>query len=113
MWQDSSGDGHDERALRDMVFMLAKTDWDAPREERAYFDKERREGMLSDTELMMKEEWEDDGDDCRGEGASFILATQDILGVEGGCCSGLRSDFKVDRFGRAEMEMSMMGIQGD
>jgi hypothetical protein len=64
-------------------FMFAKTDWEAPREERAYFDKERREGMFSDTELMT-EEVDGDGSDCRGEGASFNLATQDIFAVEAG-----------------------------
>jgi hypothetical protein len=63
LWQESSGEGQDERASRDMLlmeFMFAKTDWEAPREERAYLDRERREGMLSATELMMEEE--DDGD---------------------------------------------------
>jgi hypothetical protein len=60
--------------------MFAKTDWEAPREERPYFDKERREGMVSATELMMEEE-DGEGSDCRGEGASFILATHDILAV--------------------------------
>jgi hypothetical protein len=86
LWQDNSGDGHEERGLRDMdmaEFMFAKTDWEAPREERAYFDKERREGMFSDTELMT-EEVDGDGSDCRGEGASFNLATQDIFAVEAG-----------------------------
>jgi hypothetical protein len=84
LWQESSGDGHDERALRDMEFMLAKTDWEAPTAERAYLEKERMEGMLSDTELMMEEEEEEDGDDSRGEGTSFILATQDMVGLEAG-----------------------------
>ena len=65
-----------------MEFMLlaAKTDWEAPTADRAYLDRERREGMLSDTELMM----EDDDGDSKGEVASFILATQAILAVEGG-----------------------------
>jgi hypothetical protein len=58
LWQESSGEGQEERAERE--FMFAKTDWEAPREERAYLDRERRDGMLSDTELMMEEE--DDGD---------------------------------------------------
>ena len=63
LWQESSGEGQEERALRDMEFMFAaKTDWEAPREPMAYFDRERREGMLSDTELMMEEE-DGDGDD--------------------------------------------------
>jgi hypothetical protein len=68
--------------FRDMAeFMFAKTDWEALRDERAYFDRERREGMVSETELMMED---GEGDDCRGEGASFILATQDMIAVEAG-----------------------------
>jgi hypothetical protein len=68
--------------FRDMaVFMFAKTDWEALREERAYFERERREGMVCETELMMEDEG-GDGSGCRGEGASFILATQDMIAVE-------------------------------
>ena len=78
MWQESSGDGHDERASRDMEFMFAKTDWEAPRDDKAYLDRERKEGMLSATELMM----EDGDEDCWGEGASFNLATQAMVDGE-------------------------------
>jgi hypothetical protein len=57
LWQESSGVGQEEesklsREFRPM-FMLelpARTDWEAPKAEKAYLDNERREGMVSDTD---------------------------------------------------------------
>ena len=73
------GQEEEAKASREFMFMLfmfmlalpARTDWEAPKAETAYLDRERREGMVSATESRPDDFW--------GRGASFILATQAIV----------------------------------
>jgi hypothetical protein len=57
LWQESWGEeGQEEKGSREFMFVVevpARTDWEAPRAENAYLDKERRDGIVSARDSRM------------------------------------------------------------